>query len=295
MPSSTNYVRLLTDDDLFVIERLLRNSEYVYQRFTLEELPLLLTRYPAVGTFTHTSLHGFLLSQTVNPPVAWIGGFGVRWSESHAYLSILDTLLEHLSTHLQARGVNYLHYSGNDLEQDWLGTILLKRGFKSFRSLYSYDKYDYRTPTAGNQQVIVRPVRLSKNATGAENDMAALLTIEEACFESLWCYDSAAFADIAETHPYFVVAELNDKVVGYQFNSVDGDYGYLIRIAVHPSYSSRGIGARLMTEAIHFFARERVSRIMLNTQENNVHAHRLYEWFDFIRLPQQGFVLRKEL
>jgi ribosomal-protein-alanine N-acetyltransferase len=295
MPSSTNYVRLLTDNDLFVIERLLRNSEYIYQRFTLEELPLLLTRYPAVGAFTNTSLHGFLLSQTVNPPIAWIGGFGVSWTESHAYLTILDTLLEHLSEHLLAQGVHHLHYSGNDLEQDWLRTILLKRGFAPYRLLYSYDKYDYNTPTAGNQQVTVRPVRLSQKTPESANDMAELLMIEEACFESLWRYDAAAFRDIADTHPYFVVAKLNGKVVGYQFNSVDSDYGYLIRIAVHPSYSGRGIGARLMAEAIHFFARERVTRIMLNTQDNNVHAHRLYEWFGFIRLPQQGFVLRKDL
>ncbi len=295
MSTSTNYVRLLTDNDLFAIERLLRNSEYIYQRFTLEELPLLLTRYPAVGTFTHTSLHGFLLSQTINPPVAWIGGFGVSWTESHAYLSILDRLLVHLSVHLVARGVHALHYSGNDLEQDWLRTILLKRGFQPYSLLYSYDKYDYSTPTAGNQQVTIRPVHLHKSTPGSENDMEALLSIEEACFESLWRYNAAAFSDIADTHPYFVVAELNGKVVGYQFNSVDSDYGYLIRIAVHPSYSGHGIGARLMAEAIHFFARERVTRIMLNTQENNVHAHRLYEWFGFIRLAQQGFVLRKDL
>jgi ribosomal protein S18 acetylase RimI-like enzyme len=130
---------------------------------------------------------------------------------------------------------------------------------------------------------------------GSTNDMADLLSIEEACFESLWRYDVTSFRDIADTHPYFVVAEVNGKVVGYQFNSVDRDYGYLIRIAVHPSYSGHGIGARLMAEAIHFFARERVMRIMLNTQEDNLHAHRLYEWFGFIRLPQQGFVLRKDL
>jgi len=295
MPSSAKYVRLLTTDDLFVIERLLRNSEYTYQRFTLEELPLLLKRYPAVGAFTHSSLHGILLAQTVNPPIAWIGGFGVSWTESHAYLTILDMLLDQLSTHLQAQGVHYLHYSGNDLQQDWLRATLLKRDFKPYRLLYAYDKYDYGTPTEGNQQVTLRPVRLQNGATESENDMAALLTIEEACFEYLWRYNPTAFRDIAETHPYFVVAELQGKVVGYQFNSVDSEYGYLIRIAVHPSYSGHGIGARLMAAAIHFFAQQRVTRIMLNTQEENVHAHRLYEWFGFIRLPQQGFVLRKDL
>jgi len=83
--------------------------------------------------------------------------------------------------------------------------------------------------------------------------------------------------------------------VGYQFNALDEEYGYLVRIAVHPSVNSQGIGARLMAEAIHFFERERVVRIMLNTQEENTHAHRLYEWFGFERIKQIGFVLRKQL
>jgi [ribosomal protein S18]-alanine N-acetyltransferase len=293
MRSSVNDVRLLTYHDLPRVERLLRNSEYIYQRFTLEELPLLLQRYPAVGAFAGSSLHGILLSQTVNPPVAWIGGFGVSWAESNAYLTILDMLLEPLSAHLRAQEVHALHYSGNDLQQDWLKEPLRKRGFKPHCLLYAYDKYDYSIPTSGNQEVIVRPVSLQPGA--ADNDMAALLTIEDACFENLWRYDTTAFMDIADTHPYFVVAELHGKVVGYQFNAVDNDYGYLIRIAVHPSYSGQGIGARLMAKAIHFFAREHVTRIMLNTQEDNMHAHRLYEWFGFIRLQHQGFVLRKEL
>lgn len=292
MPSSADQIRLLTHDDLSAIERLLRNSEYIYQRFTLEELPLLIKRYPALGIFTHSTLHGILLAQAINPPVAWIGGFGISWTESHAYLAILDRLLEQLSTHLRARGVHYLHYSGNDIQQDWLRSALLKRGFKPHRLLYAYDKYDYSIPTDGNQQVVLRPVRLS---SASENDMAALLTIEDACFEGLWRYDATAFRDIAETHPYFVVAELHGDVVGYQFNSVDSEYGYLIRIAVHPAYSGSGIGARLMAAAIRFFAQQRVTRIMLNTQEENVHAHRLYEWFGFTRLPQMGFVLRKDL
>lgn len=301
MSQSVNHVRLLTSDDIPAIERLLHTSEYIYQRFTLDELPLLLKRYPAVGAFMDTSLHGFLFSQIVSPPIAWIGGFGVSWTESKAYLSILDRLLEHLSERLLARGVRYLHYSGNDLEQDWLRAVLLTRGFQPYRLLYAYDKYDYGIPTEGNQQVTLRPVHLPRGRRGSHrsqssnSDISALLAIEEACFEDLWRYDVTAFHDIAATHPYFKVAELDGNVVGYQFNSLDGDYGYLVRIAVHPSVNGRGIGARLMAEAVRFFAQERVSRIMLNTQEDNVHAHHLYEWFGFIRLPQKGFVLRTYL
>ncbi len=292
MPHTAEYSSLLTFDDLASLERLFRTSEYIYQRFTLQELPSMLQHYPAMGMFSNTTLFGFLLTQNINPPSAWISGFGVSWTESRAYLRVLFVLLEQVGQELRRRGVQYLYYSGNDVEHDWLRNVLLPRGFLPYRLLYAYDKYDESIPSEGNQQVRVRPVNLT---LGTANDMAALLAIEVACFEPLWRYDATAFLDIAATHPYFVVAESNGIVVGYQYNAVDGEAGYLIRIAVHPSAGRQSIGARLMAEAIHFFQRERVLRIMLNTQDDNAHAHRLYEWFGFIRLPQVGFVLRQHL
>jgi ribosomal protein S18 acetylase RimI-like enzyme len=280
-------VRLLTSNDLPLVQRLLNTSEYIYQRFMLEELPLLLKHYPTVGIFNGTSLQCFLLSQTVNAPCAWIGGFGVSWTESRSYTNLLDTMLEYLVKSLIARGVRYLYYSGNDIHNDWLRDILLPREFVPYRLLYSYDKFDYSVPTKGNTRVRVRPVE--------RGDIPALLAIEEACFEDFWRYEALSFEDIAATHPYFVVAELNGKVVGYQFNALEGEFGYLVRIAVHPSVSGQGIGARLMSEAIAFFKKAKVLRIMLNTQDDNTHAHRLYEWFGFVRIQQVGFVLRKQL
>jgi ribosomal protein S18 acetylase RimI-like enzyme len=267
--------------------RLLNTSEYIYQRFTFEELPMLLKHYPSVGMFSGDSMRGFLLSQTVNPPSAWIGGFGVSWTESRLYTSILDMLLERLATHLIKRGVRHLYYSGNDMQNDWLRDVLLVRGFALHRLLYAYDKYDYNIPAPGNQHVKLRPVE--------KRDIPALLAIEKACFEQLWRYDALSFEDIAATHPYFVVAELNGDVVGYQFNALEDDAGYLIRIAVHPSVNGQGVGVRLMSEAIAFFKQAHALRIMLNTQDDNVRAHRLYEWFGFVRINQVGFVLHKAL
>ncbi len=280
-------VRSLSLVDLPVVTRLLNASEYVYQRFTSEELKHMLRSAPAVGLFHNTSMRSFLLSQTINPPSAWVGGFGVNWSESNAYLRFFDLQLEELTKRLLERGVRYLHYSGNDLENDWLREPLLARGFTPFRQLYAYDKFDYQIPTSGSQDVHLRRAEL--------HDIPILLALEELCFEQLWRYDAGSFVEIMHTHPYFVVAELDGQVVGYQFNALDGSYGYLIRIAVHPEYNSRGIGARLMAEAVQFFQNAHATRIMLNTQQENEHAHRLYEWFGFVRIDQMGFVLRLPL
>ncbi|HYA98866.1 MAG TPA: GNAT family N-acetyltransferase [Ktedonobacteraceae bacterium] len=283
----TIQVRLITSNDLPLVQRLLNTSEFIYQRFTPEELPMLLKHYPAVGMFHGDSMHAFLLSQNVNPPSAWISGFGVSWTESREYITLLETLLEQLTKHLIRRDVRYLYYSGNDMQKDWLRDILLMRQFTLHRLLYSYDKYDYNVPSNGNPDVKVRPVE--------KHDFPALLAIEDACFEDFWRYDTPSFEDIAATHPYFVVAELDGKVVGYQFNALEDEYGYLVRIAVHPSASRQGIGVRLMSAAIEFFQQAHSLRIMLNSQDDNVRAHSLYEWFGFVRIMQMGFVLRKTL
>lgn len=280
-------VRSLLPVELPAITRLLSTSEYIYQRFTLEELQHMLKSAPAVGLFHNTNMRSFMLTQTINPPSAWIGGFGVSWGESRSYLRFLDLQLEELKPQLRERGVLYLHYSGNDLENDWLREPLLERGFTPFRQLYAYDKFDYHIPVSGNQEVHLRPAEL--------RDIPILLALEELCFEQLWRYDPSSLAEIIHTHPYFVVAELDGQVVGYQFNALDGAYGYLVRIAVHPAYNSRGIGTRLMAKAVQFFQSAHTTRIMLNTQQENTHAHRLYEWFGFVRIDQIGFILRLTL
>ena len=285
--ASSQHIRLLTIADIAAVTRLLSTSEYIYQRFTFEELPMLLKKYPAVGLFHGSSLQSFLISQTVSAPSAWIGGYGVSWTESRSYITIFDTLLAQLTPHLIKRGARHVYYSGNDLDNDWLRNILLARDFKLHRLLYAYDKVDFNIPSEGNRLVKVRPVEFA--------DVPALLAIEDACFEDFWRYDAFSFEDIMATHPYFVVAEWQGRVIGYQFNALDDEFGYLVRIAVYPSASGKGIGVRLMSEAITFFKQANVLRIMLNTQEDNTYAHRLYEWFGFVRIPQLGFVLRKYL
>src|SRR5437588_11377038 len=114
MPSHSENIRLLSNYDLSLVLRLLNTSEYIYQRFTLEELPMLLKHYPAIGMFNGDSKRSFLLSQTVNPPSAWLGGFGVSWTESREYIPLLEMLLEQLAKHLIKRGLRYLKYIVND-------------------------------------------------------------------------------------------------------------------------------------------------------------------------------------
>jgi ribosomal-protein-alanine N-acetyltransferase len=74
-----------------------------------------------------------------------------------------------------------------------------------------------------------------------------------------------------------VVAVAAQEPVGYCYCSVEeGEHGHLIRMAVHPTWQGRGIGTRLLSEALLFFRQAGVRHVTLNTQEENEGAQRLY-------------------
>jgi ribosomal-protein-alanine N-acetyltransferase len=278
-------VRELAPADLPAVRRLVTTSEYVYHRFGSEELPRLLARKPGVAAFSGEAMQAFLLANLLAPPVAWIGGFGLTWSEGQRLEYYLDLLLPAFMTTARRLGVESLYYTGGNVDADWLKDALVARDFHLLTTLRSYDKEDFSVPTEGDQSVEVRPFE--------PEDLDELLVVEAACFAQHWRYDAVGFLEIADSCPYFVVVVLEGRVVGYQFNIVEAATGFLVRIAVHPAVNSRGIGARLMAEAVHFFAEQRVWKIALNTEEANHHAHRLYEWFGFHQVMPRGFVLER--
>lgn len=290
-------VRPLTAADAGAVQRILQTSEYTHSRFAPDELPRLLERLPSAGVFgmpsgrlervTRGSLRAFLLINWAVPPSAWIGGFGLTWSEGGRFADYLDLLLPKVERQAAARGATALYYSGGDVAGDWLRGTLEQRGFTLHSLLRSYDKLDFAVPDEGNQHVRLRPFR--------PEDAAAVVEVENLCFEQLWRYDAAGFVEVAETYPYFVVAEDEQGIAGYQFNAVDDTTGYLVRIAVHPRAQGTGVATRLIAEAVRYFQRHKVWRIVLNTHETNTRAQALYERFGFVQVPPAGFVLSRSL
>jgi ribosomal protein S18 acetylase RimI-like enzyme len=283
MIATSEYVRQLTTDDMESISDLFRHSEYRYQRFTDVEIPFLLAHYPAYGLFQGKQLQACLLSQTIHESTAWIAGATVRNSIWRDIEQIMVTLLRALQGSLTELRVKTLYYSCGRGDTDWMRVIWKTYGWTVQHSLYTYEKYDYHIPSYGNQIIDVRPVRIE--------DLEALVLIDHASFASLWRFDEHTLLDYMEHYPYFVIAMYRKKVLGYQCNTLQDGEGYLVRIAVDPHYQGKAIGVRLMAEAIQYFKKQQALHIILNTQEENVNAHHLYEWFGFQRSSQHTTVL----
>jgi ribosomal protein S18 acetylase RimI-like enzyme len=290
-------LRQLAAGDLGAVTRLFQTSEYTTRRFGMEEMPHLLATQPACGAFsippgplgllTGGTLRACLLLSSVVPPNAWIGGYAVAWSASTQATELFNELLAEVEAAAVARGASALYYSGNDGNGDWLRPMLEAQGFSLVATLRSYDKSDMTVPAAGNQSVVVRPY--------AERDLPGVLEVERLAFAPMWHYDADGFHMVSRDYPYFVVAEDASGIVGYQFNAMDHGLGYLVRIAVHPRVAGQGVGTRLMAEAVRYFASQHALRILLNTEDDNHRARRLYEWFGFYLVPPAGFALGKQI
>jgi ribosomal-protein-alanine N-acetyltransferase len=90
----------------------------------------------------------------------------------------------------------------------------------------------------------------------------------------------------------FLLAEVNNEVVGYVMCRVEAGLGYIRRgivklghivsIAVHPNYRRLGIGTRLMRESMKRLKEYyNVEEVYLEVRVSNIPAIRLYESLGF--------------
>jgi ribosomal protein S18 acetylase RimI-like enzyme len=261
------------------VVQLIREADRVDLRFRLRDLKTCLCARPFLLAYARRQLLGFMFWDLSCPALACLRGAGLanRWSVD----DYLDTLLPPSIESLRAQGATALTYVGSE---EWLITPLQDHGFVVDNVVVAYTKSDGAVPSRGNQEVLVRPAQ--------PGDFPVLVALDQAAFDPLWQNTAEVFRDILANYPYFVVAELDGVVVGYQFSNLIGDEGYLARVAVHPHYQGRGIGVRLLAEAIDVFKRERASVITLNTQQDNRASQRLYRWFGFRLVGEEAVVLK---
>jgi ribosomal protein S18 acetylase RimI-like enzyme len=81
--------------------------------------------------------------------------------------------------------------------------------------------------------------------------------------------------------PFFAL-EVEGRLAGMLILARFGeDAGHLARIGVTVSLQNRGFGAKLMECAMSWFRNEKISQVILYTQDHNKHAQHLYKKFGF--------------
>jgi ribosomal protein S18 acetylase RimI-like enzyme len=131
-------------------------------------------------------------------------------------------------------------------------------------------------------------------------DRSAVLAVDAAAFPRFWRLDGPGLQDALAATPSarFRVATEPSRhggVVGYAVTGRAGPRGYLQRLAVHPDVQRNGLGAALVVDGLRWLRRWGAKEVLVNTQEGNDPAVRLYEALGFRLQPEGLAVLRRAL
>lgn len=111
-------------------------------------------------------------------------------------------------------------------------------------------------------------------------DIEAVAEIETELFSDGWSQGSLE-SSLTSENVKMIVAELDNRVVGYHIFYMSIDEGDVARIAVCPSYRRMGIADQLLEYIWIYCAQSGITRVLLEVRESNANAIALYEKHGF--------------
>ena len=110
--------------------------------------------------------------------------------------------------------------------------------------------------------------------------------VDVAAFTANWALEPGAIADVCAATPRHRARVAGSTVAAYAITGRDAKQGFLQRLAVAPQHQRRGLGRELVLDSLHWLARWRVQRVLVNTPTDNLAALRLYEQVGFRQLAE---------
>lgn len=126
-----------------------------------------------------------------------------------------------------------------------------------------------------SESVTVRPMR------GA--DIEHVSRIERQSFPTYWS-TQAYVTELQNPCAVYLVAVVDDRIVGYGGQWVIMDEAHITTIAVLPDLRGKRIGERILSEMLLVAIRRGATRATLEVREGNTAARRLYEKYGFVEV-----------
>ena len=132
-----------------------------------------------------------------------------------------------------------------------------------------------------------------------EEDVAAVAALEQATFADAWSAQGIRDT-LCQSQAYILVAELDEKIVGYCIVYHVLDEAEIARIAVDSSRRNQGVGHCLMDAVTEECKTNGITRILLDVRESNDSARSFYSHYgfkedgirkDFYECPREHAVL----
>jgi ribosomal protein S18 acetylase RimI-like enzyme len=276
-------VRLIEPADLPGLLRLIERAWRVHLRLPPGELREKTQEMPSFLAEDRVGLRGFMVvePQPTESGLIIAAGVSDNWNVP-AYLEALLPIMEEVLVDLELPALVHIGHS------PWLNELLEGRGFRTREWVVTFERVGIEPPA----RPAVQPAEIR---TAHYNDLAALSLLDELAFDQLWHKPISNFREALARADSFAVAMVEERIVAYEWCEVHGEHAHLTRLAVHPAYQGRGIGAQLLYRAISDVLEHGANLITLNTQESNARSQALYKRFGFVNTPERIPVLRKSL
>ena len=158
--------------------------------------------------------------------------------------------------------------------KDWYEEILQANNFNICQSIIVMDwNGDLPGPAQAQKGIILRQM--------TDSDLKSVLTLDHLCFDDIWKISKKSLKLAFNQSSYSIVAELENKIVGYQISSSVLNNAHLSRLAVLPDVRRQGIANLIVRNMLEYFHMTGISNVTVNTQDDNRASIALYSRLGF--------------
>ena len=113
-----------------------------------------------------------------------------------------------------------------------------------------------------------------------EEDIDAILDISSLSFSVCWSKDSY-IQELTNPIARYLVAKIDNKVIGFVGTWIVLDESHITNIAVHPNYRKQGIASKLLEKFLTYCQSQGCVAYTLEVRSGNKAAKALYEKYNF--------------
>lgn len=115
-----------------------------------------------------------------------------------------------------------------------------------------------------------------------ERDVVPMAELDIVCFSEPWSEDSFKSEIMENERAFYIVGEVDEKLVGYAGLWAIMDEGHITNVAVSPEHRRLGIGRAIVKTLIEVAEENGLNSFTLEVRESNLSAQALYSEFGFV-------------